>query len=215
MTSLVDRPVCKSDDREAFLRAAKAERELTEIVGGPKAYQEHKENSFQVVPENKNAFDMVMKFQPSIHNLYLYGPCGAGKTMLARMAAIAIYGEGYKVEILRPRELVRKVWRNDFRYEEQELEHYSKLDVLIVDELGAGKNNEGLTAVLLEILSRRIDSGKAGMIITSNLSLSDLALKLDDNRIPSRIREVFKDIYMTGPGGKDWRKIKNPRGGAK
>ena len=72
------------------------------------------------------------------------------------------------------------------------------LPVLVIDDLGIGRDTEFAFQTLYEIVDGRYMAMKGGLIVTSNLSLDDLAAKLGDDRIPSRLASMCKVIRMTG-----------------
>lgn len=53
--------------------------------------------------------------------------------------------------------------------------------------------------MLQEILDRRIHAVRAGLVITNKYSLGDLALKLGEDTIPSRIAGLCGVIHVAGP----------------
>ena len=87
-TQLVDDqcPAClaasdrqRQKEREALMvRAA-----LMKLLGGDKPYREFTFERYQVTPGNQLAYERSKAFSPATDNLYLWGPCGVGKTHLA------------------------------------------------------------------------------------------------------------------------------------
>lgn len=183
---------------------------LTEILGGPRPFDEHVRERFIVRPENEEAVAAVDAFDPRRESLYLYGANGGGKTFLAHVAARRLFGARFSVEILGPGALRRRIARDDLRHEEEEIKALSSVDVLVLDEFGKGKATEGVASWLLEIINRRFDNRKNGMIFTTNLDLNDLAKKLDDDTIPSRLYKMCKVIRVDPPAGVDWRTKTKP-----
>jgi DNA replication protein DnaC len=80
---------------------------------------------------------------------------------------------------------------------------YTEGSLLVLDDLGAEKSTEWSINILYIIIDRRYRDEKK-TIITSNLSLDELADKLDD-RIASRIAGMCTVVPM---GGADRRLIK-------
>ncbi len=140
-------------------------------------------------------------------SLYLTGKPGSGKTHLA----IALMGEwfadnfkavegqgapskGYPlfipaVELLLE---IKASWsdRDDHRTESEKeiLDKYSRVPLLVIDDLGAEKISEWSRQVLYLLIDRRYRDMKQ-TIITSNLTQGELAEQLDD-RVASRISEM-------------------------
>jgi DNA replication protein DnaC len=156
--------------------------------------------------------------------LYLYGPRGCGKThaMAALMrkeildtepnAFIGQNGETYFYEsssfpfFISVSELLLKI-RETFgrRYFDAEStlnsegeihDKYSKWTVLFLDDLGAEKASDWSIATLYLLINRRYEN-ELRTVISSNLSLDELADRLDD-RISSRIAGMCEVIEMTG-----------------
>lgn len=145
---------------------------------------------------------------------FISGPCGIGKTYLA--AAIM------KLEIIRNSQgayridtCVRGIYdarfipvvslltriKASFSQEAQETEaeiisRISDLELLVLDDLGAEKSSDFVLQTIYTIMDMRSREHKP-IIITSNLSLDEIAQKLSD-RVASRIAGMCKVIVMTG-----------------
>jgi DNA replication protein DnaC len=68
---------------------------------------------------------------------------------------------------------------------------YSSVYFLIIDELGIEKVSDWVLQTLYLIINRRYES-MMKTIITSNFSLDELAVRLNDDRITSRIERMCK-----------------------
>lgn len=106
------------------------------------------------------------------------------------------------MDVVSQRELV-----NRFRMKTgfEELAEYNRLcdqDLLVIDDLGIAKGTEFMIEVLCEVLNKRFLRGLNGLVVTSNLSLDDLAHKIGDDRLSSRIAGMCKTYELKGP---DWR----------
>jgi DNA replication protein DnaC len=71
------------------------------------------------------------------------------------------------------------------------LDHYSSVYFLIIDELGVEKVSDWALQTLYLIINRRYENMKK-TIITSNFTLEELAARLNDDRITSRIERMCK-----------------------
>ena len=78
------------------------------------------------------------------------------------------------------------------RAEQEIMSRYSKIPVLGIDDIGIEKHTEFVIGVIYEIIDYRYMNRPGGLIVTSNLSLSELAQKLGDDRIPSRLAQMCK-----------------------
>ncbi len=82
-------------------------------------------------------------------------------------------------------------------------DHYTKTlmrpDLLILDDLGAGRNTSFVKERVFDVVDKRLLTGKP-MIVTTNISLSVMkqAVDLDDRRIFDRILEVCVPIHFDG-----------------
>ena len=74
-------------EREKNRLALRRREELVAVLGGHKPYQEFTFERYRVLPGNAVAFERTSRFDPACENLYLWGPCGVGKTHLAYAAA--------------------------------------------------------------------------------------------------------------------------------
>ena len=188
--------------RKTELERIEGERALAEALGGKRALRFTRE-SFVVSESNREAFDAAVNFQPREQNLYLCGSCGTGKTHLACMIARAAIEAGRKAEYLQPGKLLRRIRAAKSGADEQdEIDRLTSLDVLVLDDLGAEKDTEFAIQVLYEVVDGRVMNEKSGLVVTSNLSLPELAGKLRDDRLPSRLAGMCRVIQITG---KDWR----------
>jgi DNA replication protein DnaC len=76
------------------------------------------------------------------------------------------------------------------------LEYFSEKDILFLDDMGSEKTTEWVLQTLYLLIDRRYRDMKK-TIISSNLTLDELAQKLDD-RIASRIAGMCKVIEIKG-----------------
>jgi DNA replication protein DnaC len=150
--------------------------------------------------------------------LFLSGPRGTGKTHLA----VAILKERFAVATRRELEESEAPWdiqtsqisaqfvtvpfllmeiratfgRTGVDTEKDLIDKYSNARILILDDLGAEKTTDWSISTLYIIIDRRY-SNMRPTIITSNLSIEEIAEEIED-RIASRIAEMCKIIRMEG-----------------
>jgi len=178
---------------------------LIALGGGEKPYREFRFESYDVTPANELAFARVRAFNPSRDNLYLWGPCGVGKTHLAFAIARRFCEEGRTVEFLRPPQLMRRVRLKDPSDEQQAIDRVVRADVFVLDDLGIGNDTGYARQIFQEILDGRDYAYRAGLVVTSKYSLDALAAKLDDDTISSRLAGICR---VTEVGGSDHRVIR-------
>lgn len=132
-------------------------------------------------------------------NIYIHGGVGAGKTRLASTLARAWWTERNKAVIFCTAvDLFDRLRAAEFHPAGDAglftLEHLVECALLVLDDLGAEKPTEYTCARLLALLDRRHQVGHP-TIVTSNLDLNDLGLRMGDDRIPSRLAD-WSDIVV-------------------
>lgn len=195
----------KRDAAESIARAkvqAEARKaDLLAMLGGPKA-EGFTLETFKSTPGSLSALQEARTFDPKASNLYLWGPCGTGKTHLAGGIAAKWHYEGARVEFWKPPALMRSLRVKDPNDQEERIERLARAAVFVLDDLGVGMATEFYNQVLYEIIDKRDMNRRNGMVITSNLSLAALSEKLQDDRLASRIAGMCKVVKIDG---KDWR----------
>jgi len=138
---------------------------------------------------------------------YVFGMPGRGKTHLAiailRHLMTNIYCRTGRVRSLKYShvndmllDIKGAFSRGTGETEEDMIDRYSCPDGLILDDFGVAKKSDWVVQTIDTIIDRRYRDGKI-CVITSNLSLDELAAKLDD-RIASRITEMCMVVHMVG-----------------
>ena len=182
--------------------------------GIKKRYLSRTIDSFSVTAENKKSFEVATDYIKNFREyftqgkgLYLEGPCGTGKTHLAIAIALAIINTGVPVicktsiDILG--DIKRCYERNSEVTEEEVLEAYKTVDLLIIDDLGKEQVTEWSVSVLYSILNERYEA-LLPTIITTNYNTTALAEKLSAKgdtetatAIISRFVESSKRVTMS------------------
>lgn len=182
--------------------------------GIKKRYLSRTIDSFSVTAENKRSFEVATDYIENFREyftqgkgLYLEGPCGTGKTHLAIAIALAIINTGVPVicktsiDILG--DIKRCYERNSEVTEEEVLEAYKTVDLLIIDDLGKEQVTEWSVPVLYSILNERYEA-LLPTIITTNYNTTALAEKLSAKgdtetatAIISRFVESSKRVTMS------------------
>lgn len=164
-------------------------------LGGARALRDYVPEGFKTeTPGAVAGLALAQAFDPKTQNAFLWGPTGTGKSRLAAIAARRFLPY---VVTLKPQEIMRIIRGADNAREEQaEIDRLAKSNVLVIDDLGVEKATEFSVSTTYEIIDRRYQSGVGGLIVTSNLGLDDLAAKLGEDRITSRIVEMCKVIGL-------------------
>lgn len=164
---------------------------------------------------NAQLLDFAEAFDPKTDSAYIWGPVGTGKTHVAR---VIVNRAGHAGQLLRAASIPRFV-RQAFDIDGvtegdlirtfcggkiSTMQYYIPgIQVLGIDDIAVEKMSEYAESIICEILDRRYDAGMAGLVVTSNLSLDDLAAKIGSERIASRLAQQCKVFDLTGE--RDWR----------
>lgn len=149
---------------------------------------------------------------------YIHGPAGVGKSHQAAllMAEVLTCRRQMPAEVANPSiqwinvprmffELKATLPGNSNREgrqtEEQIVLNYSSCFWLALDDLGAEKLSDWAMQILYLIIGSRYDN-ELTTVITSNISLEDMAHSMADDRLSSRIGGMCTEVEFTG---KDWR----------
>jgi len=180
-------------------RSDAAQRKRQEWVwGGARALDTFTLEAFKTSPNNAAAAAAANELDLRKHNAYIMGPTGTGKSHLAIAIARKEYSTNHKV-VWKPTEIARELRAAENSTEEQDfIDEITAQRRLVIDDLGIEKLTEFLQTLLYEIIDGRYMTAKGGLIITSNLSLDDLAQRIGDDRISSRIAGMSRIISLKG-----------------
>ncbi len=99
---------------------------------------------------------------------------------------------------MRPPQLMRKVRRREPDEEQQAIDRCVRADVFVLDDLGVGHETAYARQILQEVLDGRDYQYRAGLFVTSRYSLDELAAKLNDDTVSSRLAGMCKVIRVGG-----------------
>lgn len=137
------------------------------------------------------------RFPNVTRGILFVGSCGSGKTHLASAIGNEVLNKGYTVKFIPAYELYTAVLNTYKSFDESEdevTEPYKRCKLLIIDDIGTTPPTDKSKAVLHSIIEYRMNYEKP-TILTSNLTLDELADKLDSRTI-DRIPEGFKTILL-------------------
>ncbi len=179
---------------------AARERRLAVAFGGVVARDSFTVEKFDRTPANSKVLEGVQGFNPKKSNIYLHGPAGVGKTHLAVALTRRFWQgrDGYTV-VWKMTQVNRSVRCADSAADESsKIRRLIDQRVLVLDDLGTEKLTEFTHGLLYEIIDGRYMAGRGGLAITSNLSLDELAERLKDDRIPSRLAGMCAVFDLKG-----------------
>lgn len=186
-------------DSESAESKRKIEDSKAQALGGLRALQTYTADRFKVTEANGDAYAACAGFERAKHNLYLHGPTGAGKSHLAAIAARRWLHRPWEVMTKNPAQIMREVRAADGAQAEQAvIDHIAKSPVLVLEDLGVAKDTEFAVSTLYEIVNWRYMNRPGGLIVTSNLGLGELAIKLGEDRITSRLAGVCQVFALHG-----------------
>jgi len=112
----------------------------------------------------------TLNFLDKKENIILIGPPGVGKSHIATALGLKACGNGKKVLFISAIDLIEDL---ENAYENKKLKQkfkkLSKIDLLIIDELGHLKLNKEKESILFQLIRQRYE--KSSLIITTNLPL--------------------------------------------
>jgi len=154
-------------------------------------------------PNLKNCLHIARDFVDhyafdNFKGLYLTGPTGVGKTHLAVGILKALIERGYDgvfynvVDLL---DNIRATFDPKSPIEaKNRLFHDFERQIFILDDFGVQKTSTWVTDRLYALINRRYQDCKT-ILITSNISLNDLLLRVD-NALSSRIIDMCEEIEI-------------------
>lgn len=142
----------------------------------------------------------------SCESLYIWGSFGTGKTYLASAAARELIDRGIRVKMLTGIEISQRL-QATFGTKDSELdvlEQFSKVPVLIIDDLGKEPPSDWVLSRLFAIVNSRYDA-VLPVVITTNYSRGELIERLGRNgdhdtaeALVSRLCEMGDTIRLDG-----------------
>lgn len=206
-------PTCQlavKEQRESERRGRALRQNLVQLLGGERPFREFTFEQYETTPGNRRAYERAEDFNPKSENLYLWGACGVGKTHLAYAAARRFFERGYTVEILKSSQLARRVRMKPPEEEQAVIDQFSRAGIFVLDDLGMGTDTLYSRQILQEILDGRDFKDQGGLVITSKYNLGDLAAKINDDTISSRLAGMCEIIEIKGSDVRVYRRAGGP-----
>ena len=144
--------------------------------------------------EYARQFDKILK---SGKGLLLFGSVGTGKTFLAACIANEVVNN-YSALMTSFAEINDKISEN-MNCRKRIIDDIKRVDLLILDDLGAERNSDYMQELVYEIVNARYESRKP-LIVTTNLSLTDIKNPKETrlNRIYDRIIQMCTPVLING-----------------
>lgn len=158
--------------------------------------------TFKIHDDNQVAYEACSTFDPKTQNIYLHGLCGVGKTHLAGALLKKAAAEGRTIKWVTPIYLGRGLRSRFANQEEEFIDSVAYADVLIIDDLGVGRDAHAILQAAYEIMEKRRNREQHGLVVTSNLNLDELTKKYGDDRLSSRVAGMCRVVSIKGD---DWR----------
>lgn len=159
----------------------------------PKRFED---SDFALLP--KELQDAVNATRETRKGIYLWGPVGSGKTYAAYAIRKHVEEEmKLHVRLYSAPDMFEMI-KDDYAHRDSfNLERILDFKgLLIIDDLGAEKASEWVSATFFRIINKRYEL-VLPTIITSNLDLGELSDRIGD-RVPSRIAEMCDIIKLEG-----------------
>jgi DNA replication protein DnaC len=192
------------DEAEVQAKAAKARELGAFCLGGHRAADEYRAERFIPSSINAAAFEATKSFDCVKENLFFCGSTGTGKSHLAAIAARRSFLRpgidwSNRVRTLTPMELSRQLRSCDGAgAEDAVIRSMVSREVLVLEDLGVSKDTEFLVSAIYEVINGRYQNSSGGLIVTSNLTLGELAQKMGDDRVSSRLAQMCKIFNLRG-----------------
>lgn len=189
------------DCEQAEMRAEEARRAAEAILAGVDArWRTVTLDGYRCPPGDARARDTIAAWSGE-RGLYIHGTPGAGKSHLAFALLRKSIRDGRSIFAADWASYLRRIRRT---FEGRgETEHdiaarVAQADIVLIDDLGAGKPTEWAAEQLWALVQGRYGSGLP-LIVTSNLPLAELATKFrgaDGDRVASRLVEMCERVQV-------------------
>jgi DNA replication protein DnaC len=207
------------EEKEAFKKKVKRLFDQSKLG---KRFMSRTFENFNVDQTNNKALRSVYKYAEKFNEyrdsgvgFMLSGPYGTGKTHLAGALTIDLINSGHSVifgTLIKLLGVIRQSYSDNWTQDDEItiIDTYSKVDLLIIDDLGKERVSDWTLEKLFTIINQRYEN-YLPVGITTNYTKESLIKRLTVNgnsdvaeSIVSRLTEMCKGIYL---GGNDRRNL--------
>jgi DNA replication protein DnaC len=167
----------------------------------PKRFKDYHLGNIKPDANLKDAFERIKNYVKTFQDrldkgqgLYIFGGFGVGKTTISYAIAEELLNNGFSVLVISFLEIILKLKKSlDFANhfdEENFIECLSKIDLLIIDDLGVENVGSKMVAEkIFQIINRRY-ANMLPTIFNSNVAISELVGLGFDPRVVDRIKAM-------------------------
>ena len=181
-----------------------------QIIGLPK---EMKQIDFyaDVFTDNQNQFDLFRKVENFIDNfpqekgIYIYGDFGVGKSFIMAAMANELSKKGISTTLLHYPTFISDLDFDNAKYWVNEIK---KVEVLVLDDIGAELNNAWVRDSILQVILQHRMQENLPTFFTSNLNMTELELHLAETkkadeiwpakRVMERVKYLASEVRLEG-----------------
>ena len=138
-------------------------------------------------------------------SVILIGESGTGKTMLATALGVCACQQGRRVRFTTLAGLATELQEADSRKElARVVGRYSRIEVLLLDELGYLALPDGAAELVFQVISERNERGS--LIVTTNLSFGEWSAVFGDAKIAKAVVDrITHKAHIIDTGTESWR----------
>jgi DNA replication protein DnaC len=181
---------------------ARVDKELCSIFNRRQMLIEMSKARFETTAENSKAYIAARDFDPVKENLYLWGTAGSGKTMLASKIIHKAISKKQSCAFVITEQWLRSLYGLSGLEQQASIDRLVSVRVLVFDEVGFEPSTEFSARALYDVINSRMLENRNGLVVTTNLFLTELRDRLKDDRITSRLGGMCKIEKLSG---RDWR----------
>ena len=161
-------------------------------LGGKQKFKSYSFANARISEGNRNNYNACKAFVEKPSNLYVYGTAGNGKTYLAWCAMFEAANK-YKAtaKFISWEDFEREVLKDFDNRSTQFVDNLCHYKFIVIDDIFREQASKTTETAFVRFIDTWANSLKKGLILTSNDSLQQLAAKVKNDRVVSRIAQVM------------------------